>query len=257
MSIRLYPLLMCAALLCACNAPEAVPAGEPAMASITLQFGSRTKSALTGPALPDALTEVTVYGVETGGYWQRAYTSLSDTQEELSLRFRAGAQVTFFVLGNMGDVTLPLAESGIPAFEEYVYRIPSIEDLRTRGFPMAAQVGIVNVTGATQLAVSLQPLVAAVHLSVDKTGLTGGSSAPVLDSRSLRICQANRRLCPFNPVESRALEAGDIFPEPFDFHLLAHDYTTNAPTTRIPSSQRHQERHPHLHAPQRPKITLD
>lgn len=215
--------LALAAALLSCVRPEEsspeAPEQENAIAfTITAAPEEDTKSAYYDDTALSRLVSVVIYGVDDTGYWKRLSLRSSDGMSVSgSFRFPAGHRVTFYALGNMGDVTLPVRIGNTLAPDLFVYNIPPDEDLLKTGFPMAGETSIIVEEGMAQLSIPLKRLFAKVEVTIEKEGLTGGAT-PVLASGHLHLRQASRRLQPF--TNSQALRVSDLFDSPFDTHVF-------------------------------------
>ena len=169
---------------------------------------------------------VTVYAVGQDGFWKKDIFSSGGKNK---MRLPPGQSYTFYALANMGDDTLPTDRNGKLHPEQFVYLIPDrIGALSLQGIPMAAEASadIPARGGELRVSIALQRLLAKVVVKIDKSGITSGADEPVVDSGTLCIRQANRRLMPFSADGSRALSPDDIFSGPlraFDWHDFGSD----------------------------------
>ena len=89
------------------------------------------------------LNNVVIYGVdETTGYWKRTYISSVNIAKPVEMTFFGRRNMTFYVLGNMGNVQIPTNAQGRLSPESFAYDIPSGANLSISGFPMAQKVQV-------------------------------------------------------------------------------------------------------------------
>lgn len=209
-----------------------------------IQIGETVFSLLMSPSDPgvqvkssnfddnsmSALHNVVIYGIDdVTGQWKRVFLETVSNTAATTLSFQSGHPVTFYALGNMGDVEMPVDEHGALAPEAFEYLIPNTADLRSSGIPMASKLSLsgkdfdasvltssetpqgAGTVGEKAITIKLERLMAKVIVSVNKSGLTNGTDAAVLESEYIRVRQANRRMRPFHPAGSAALSASDLF----------------------------------------------
>lgn len=242
---RLSTALLAVVSLLSCSREaynEPVPAAGPekyveAVVSLTLRPDiADTKSSFYNDDIVSELHNVVVYGVdEATGEWKRVYVNAKHSTATTQMSFYTGHDLTFYALGNMGDVDLPTNPSGELAPEVFSYLIDEATDFNINGFPMAAKLTVsasefsassLDASGTLPLPLELERLVAKVVVNIDKTAITGGVDAPVLSSNLISIHQANRRMRPFHPNGSAALSPSDLFSgayETFDVQLFTSD----------------------------------
>ena len=207
-----------ACLACCSRLPEAPAVPEERTVAFTMaaEPDGGTKSALFDDAALSRLVSVTIYGVTESGFWKKAFLRSADgATVSGSFRFPAGVPVDFYVLANMGDVSLPTLPGEPPAFEHFSFLLSPSADLLRTGFPMAGT-GHFSGSGGS-ISIPLRRLFAKVEVTIDKKGLTGGTT-PVLLSEHLYLRQASRRLRPF--ASSMATRVSDLFDAPFDSHIF-------------------------------------
>lgn len=223
--MRTKILLWAAVLLVSC-APSLEEAQEEEQ-TVLLEFISPegTKSVFSEGEMYRA-PAVTVYAVGKDGFWKKdIFTSGGKNK----MRLPPGQSYTFFALANLGDDALPTDRNGKLHPEQFVYLIPDrIGTLSLQGIPMAAEASadIPARGGELRVSIALQRLLAKVVVKIDKAGITSGADEPVVDSGTLCIRQANRRLMPFSADGSRALSPDDIFSGPlraFDWYDFSSD----------------------------------
>ena len=223
--MRTKILLWAAVLLVSC-APSLEEAQEEEQ-TVLLEFISPegTKSVFSEGEMYRA-PAVTVYAVGKDGFWKKDIFSSGGKNK---MRLPPGQSYTFFALANLGDDTLPTDRNGKLHPEQFVYLIPDrIGTLSLQGIPMAAEASadIPARGGELRVSIALQRLLAKVVVTIDKSGITSGTNEPVVDSGTLCIRQANRRLMPFSADGSRALSPDDIFSGPlraFDWYDFSSD----------------------------------
>ena len=209
-----------ACLACCSRLPEApaVPEERTVAFTTAAEPDGDTKSALFDDAALSRLVSVTIYGVTESGFWKKAFLRSADgATVSGSFRFPAGVPVDFYVLANMGDVSLPTLPGEPPAFEGFSFLLSPSADLLRTGFPMAGT-GHFSGSGGS-ISIPLRRLFAKVEVTIDKKGLTGGTT-PVLLSEHLYLRQASRRLRPFFSTGSQAFREQDLFDAPFDSHIF-------------------------------------
>lgn len=207
-----------ACLACCSRLPEApaVPEERTVAFTTAAEPDGDTKSALFDDAALSRLVSVTIYGVTESGFWKKAFLRSADgATVSGSFRFPEGVPVNFYVFANMGDVNLPALPGEPPAFERFSFLLSPSADLLRTGFPM---VGTGRFSGSGgSVSIPLRRLFAKVEVTIDKKGLTGGTT-PVLLSEHLYLRQASRRLRPF--ASSMATRVSDLFDAPFDSHIF-------------------------------------
>ena len=92
------------------------------------------------------------------------------------------------------DFVCEACQTEPPAFERFSFLLSPSADLLRTGFPMAGT-GHFSGSGGS-ISIPLRRLFAKVEVTIDKKGLTGGTT-PVLLSEHLYLRQASRRLRPF------------------------------------------------------------
>ena len=207
-----------ACLACCSRLPEApaVPEERTVAFTTAAEPDGGTKSALFDDAALSRLVSVTIYGVTESGFWKKAFLRSADgATVSGSFRFPAGVPVDFYVFANMGDVSLPALPGEPPVFERFSFLLSPSADLLRTGFPMAGT-GHFSGSGGS-VSIPLRRLFAKVEVTIDKKGLTGGTT-PVLLSEHLYLRQASRRLRPF--ASSMATRVSDLFDAPFDSHIF-------------------------------------
>ena len=207
-----------ACLACCSRLPEApaVPEERTVAFTTAAEPDGGTKSALFDDAALSRLVSVTIYGVTESGFWKKAFLRSADgATVSGSFRFPAGVPVDFYVFANMGDVNLPALPGEPPVFERFSFLLSPSADLLRTGFPMAGT-GHFSGSGGS-VSIPLRRLFAKVEVTIDKKGLTGGTT-PVLLSEHLYLRQASRRLRPF--ASSMATRVSDLFDAPFDSHIF-------------------------------------
>lgn len=213
-------VLASACLSCCSRLPEApaVPEERTVAFTTTAEPDGGTKSALFDDAALSRLVSVTIYGVTESGFWKKAFLRSADgATVSGSFRFPADVPVDFYVFANMGDVSLPALPGEPPAFERFSFLLSPSADLLRTGFPMAGKARVVPQGGEGPVSIPLRRLFAKVEVTIDKKGLTGGTT-PVLLSEHLYLRQASRRLRPF--ASSMATRVSDLFDAPFDSHIF-------------------------------------
>lgn len=209
-----------ACLACCSRLPEAPPVPEEQTVAFTTaaEPDGDTKSALFDDAALSRLVSVTIYGVTESGFWKKAFLRSADgATVSGSFRFPAGVPVDFYVFANMGDVNLPALPGEPPAFERFSFLLSPSADLLRTGFPMVGKERVEPQGGEGPVSIPLRRLFAKVEVTIDKKGLTGGTT-PVLLSEHLYLRQASRRLRPF--ASSMATRVSDLFDAPFDSHIF-------------------------------------
>lgn len=199
----------------ACLSCTQLPQEEEETVEILIETAAEeTKSAYYDDAALSRIVDVTLYAVDNTGFWKRAYLRSTDgVSVQASFRFPAGRPVVFYALANMGDVSLPVGPDNELLPERFTFLLPPQANLLRAGFPMA---GKAPFTGkGERVSIPLRRLFAKVEVTIEKEGLTGGTT-PVLLSDHLHLRQASRRLRPF--ATSQALRATDLFDAPFDSH---------------------------------------
>ena len=211
-----------ACLACCSRLPEApaVPEERTVAFTTAAEPDGGTKSALFDDAALSRLVSVTIYGVTESGFWKKAFLHSADgATVSGSFRFPAGVPVDFYVFANMGNVSLPALPGEPPAFERFSFLLSPSADLLRTGFPMAGKARVVPQGDEGPVSIPLRRLFAKVEVTIDKKGLTGGTT-PVLLSEHLYLRQASRRLRPFFSTGSQALKEQDLFDAPFDSHIF-------------------------------------
>ena len=217
--------LLSLASVFSCTLPVPVPAQALGESRVRLRVSpsDAVKSAFYSDEDLVRLNNVTVYGVDESGYWKKAYyVSADGITAGGIMSFPQGKAVDFYVLGNMGEVNVPRGEDGRPDFAAFIYHLPTDGNLTESGFPMAskAHFGAEDLETGEALPIRLEPLFAKVEVSIDKRGLSGNVTAPVLLSQQLHLRRGNRRLCPFSQSGSLPLDEDDLFDAPFDSHYF-------------------------------------
>lgn len=202
--------LLAAAAGIACSRPEE-PAGDEFRLHITPEAPTKSSRYTAGGI--GSIHSLTVYGIDDAtGQWKRAHLCPGGAPSaQLSMRFPEGADVSFYVLANMGDVSIPTDRRGRLIPRLFNYLIPQDADLEATGAPMTAVCHTKMGGGSQTLDIPLRSLLAKVVVHIDKQALTGGLDTPVLLSDQISVRQANRRMRPFMDEGSKALSADDLF----------------------------------------------
>ena len=228
----LLPLLACSRESVINNNIDDIPQGETVFSLLmsTSEPEAQVKSSLFDDNDMSKLNNVVIYGIDdVTRQWKRVFLQTTASKASTTLSFQTGHPVTFYALGNMGDVEIPVTGDGDLNPESFVYLIPNAADLRTSGIPMAAKLSLpaeeftassfspsdvpfgTGKVGEKAVSIKLDRLMAKVVVSINKTGLTAGAETAVLESEYVRVRQANRRMRPFHPAGSAALSTSDLF----------------------------------------------
>ena len=111
--------------------------------SMTTGSGPDDTKSIYSSTDANRLNNVVIYGVdETTGYWKRTYISSVNIAQPVEMTFFGRRNMTFYVLGNMGNVQIPTNAQGRLSPESFAYDIPSGATLSISGFPMAQKVQV-------------------------------------------------------------------------------------------------------------------
>jgi len=198
------------------------PGQEACTVSITLGKEPLTRSILPYD-IENRLDNAFVLIQGRDGFFRYRYFDFTSASQSPSVDWRlpAGMDCTVYAVGNMGNIysSLPPSEDGFD-LSAFRFVVPPYSSLKA--MPMARMLTLPGseLSGGehVHLSISLQRLMARVNIRIDKSGITGGQAAQVLQSGSLHLRQVARALYPFRADGSRALEDADIFPGDTDYY---------------------------------------
>lgn len=198
------------------------PGQEACTVSITLGKEPLTRSILPYD-IENRLDNAFVLIQGRDGFFRYRYFDFTSASQSPSVDWRlpAGMDCTVYAVGNMGNIysSLPPSEDGFD-LSAFRFVVPPYSSLKA--MPMARMLTLPGseLSGGehVHLSISLQRLMARVNIRIDKSGITGGQAAQVLQSGSLHLRQVARALYPFRADGSRALEDADIFPGNTDYY---------------------------------------
>ena len=198
------------------------PGQEACTVSITLGKEPLTRSILPYD-IENRLDNAFVLIQGRDGFFRYRYFDFTSASQSPSVDWRlpAGMECTVYAVGNMGNIysSLPPSEDGFD-LSAFRFVVPPYSSLKA--MPMARMLTLPGseLSGGehVHLSISLQRLMARVNIRIDKSGITGGQAAQVLQSGSLHLRQVARALYPFRADGSRALEDADIFPGDTDYY---------------------------------------
>ena len=231
MRLSSYSLALLAGLLAlSCNREDAREpslslAEEDCVVHFTLKGEDGTKSILPAD-IENRLDNAFVLMTSEDGYFRYQYLDLRQNPQGKSVEWRmpAGRDYTLYAVGNMGDILsrIPRTETGFD-MAQFRYEVPPYAQMTA--LPMAAcrTVSAQQVAQGSQveIPISLQRLMAKVCVKIDKSRITGGKVAQVLQSGSLHLRQVARALYPFGADGSRAQGNADMFPGNTDYYLFS------------------------------------
>lgn len=202
--------------------PGESPLAEECTVSLTVGQEPLTRSILPSD-IENRLDNAFVLIQGSGGFFRYRYFDFSSASQSPSVDWRlpTGKDYTVYAVGNMGNIfsSLPPSEEGFD-LSAFRYEVPPYTSLRA--MPMAQMLSLpasqLAGGGHVNLSVSLQRLMARVNIRIDKSSITGGQAAQVLQSGSLHLRQVARALYPFRADGSRALRSEDIFPGDTDYY---------------------------------------
>ena len=200
------------------------PGQEACTVSITLGKEPLTRSILPYD-IENRLDNAFVLIQGRDGFFRYRYFDFTSASQSpiVDWRLPAGMDCTVYAVGNMGNIysSLPPSEDGFD-LSAFRFEVPPYSSLKA--MPMAR---ILTLPGSelsggehVHLSISLQRLMARVNIRIDKSGITGGQAAQVLQSGSLHLRQVARALYPFRADGSRALGDADIFPGNTDYYTF-------------------------------------
>ena len=200
------------------------PGQEACTVSITLGKEPLTRSILPYD-IENRLDNAFVLIQGRDGFFRYRYFDFTSASQSPSVDWRlpAGMDCTVYAVGNMGNIysSLPPSQDGFD-LSAFRFEVPPYSSLRA--MPMARMLTLPGseLSGGehVHLSISLQRLMARVNIRIDKSGITGGQAAQVLQSGSLHLRQVARALYPFRADGSRALGDADIFPGNTDYYTF-------------------------------------
>ena len=200
------------------------PGQEACTVSITLGKEPLTRSILPYD-IENRLDNAFVLIQGRDGFFRYRYFDFTSASQSPSVDWRlpAGMDCTVYAVGNMGNIysSLPPSEDGFD-LSAFRFEVPPYSSLKA--MPMARMLTLPGseLSGGehVHLSISLQRLMARVNIRIDKSGITGGQAAQVLQSGSLHLRQVARALYPFRADGSRALGDADIFPGNTDYYTF-------------------------------------
>lgn len=215
-------LLAAVAVSCRSETPERVsfekerdfPAEIRLVLSTTEVDG--TKSQYEESVL-EAIRNVWFIGIDETGFRQTAYFTESELNHSGAslqcppMSFRSGSRIRLYVTANMGDLSEAVLSEGTPDMMALEYFLPDPVDFSATAMPMATQITFLVPAGntASTVHVILEPLLARLNISINKSGVSDHVVANVLASGAIKVKNANRRLRPFGV--SAATGTGDLF----------------------------------------------
>ncbi len=200
------------------------PGQEACTVSITLGKEPLTRSILPYD-IENRLDNAFVLIQGRDGFFRYRYFDFTSASQSPSVDWRlpAGMDCTVYAVGNMGNIysLLPPSQDGFD-LSAFRFEVPPYSSLKA--MPMARMLTLPGseLSGGehVHLSISLQRLMARVNIRIDKSGITGGQAAQVLQSGSLHLRQVARALYPFRADGSRALGDADIFPGNTDYYTF-------------------------------------
>ncbi len=243
MRLSTYSLALLAGLLAlSCNRENArEPALSPSKDDCVMQF-TLVRKASTKSILPDGienrLDNAFVLLTSEDGYFRYQYFDFTQNPQISSIEWRmpAGRDYTLYAVGNMGNILsdIPRTETGFN-MTEFRYEVPPYNQITA--IPMAAcrTVSAQQVAEGSRLEIpiSLERLMAQVKVRIDKSGITGGDAAHVLQSASIHLRQVARGLYPFRTGGSLALTDNDVFSGDTDYYEFSANESWNMDSGEI------------------------
>lgn len=198
---------------------------EECVVHFTLKKGTDTKSILPAE-IENRLDNAFVLMTSEDGYSRYQYFDFTQNPQSNSVEWRmpAGRDYTLYAVGNMGNILrdIPRTETGFN-MTEFRYEVPPYAQITALPMAVCQTVSAQQVAQGSQveIPISLQRLMAKVCVKIDKSRITGGKAANVMQSGSLHLRQVARALYPFRADGSRAQGNADMFPGNTDYYLFS------------------------------------
>ena len=217
--------LLTASLVLSCS--REVPsdsAQQECVVRFTVEREAATKSVLPS-GIENRLDNAFVLLTSEDGFSRYRYFDFTQSSQGNSVEWRmpAGRNYTLYAVGNMGNIlsSIPRTEEGFN-MAEFRFEVPPYAQLTA--MPMARQSTLsaqqLSEGSHVQIPISLERLMARVNVRIDKSGITGGDAAQVLQSASIHLRQVARGLYPFRPGGSLALSDNDVFTSNTDYYVF-------------------------------------
>ena len=228
MRLSSYSLALLAGLLAlSCNREEArdpslSPSKEECVVHFTLERKASTKSILPAD-IENRLDNAFVLLTSEDGYSRYQYFDFKQTSQSKSVEWRmpAGRNYTLYAVGNMGNIlsNIPRTDIGFN-MAEFRYEVPPYAQITALPMACSRTVSAQQVTEGSHvdIPISLERLMAQVKVRIDKSGITGGDAAHVLQSATIHLRQVARGLYPFRSGGSKALTDQDVFSGDTDYY---------------------------------------
>ncbi len=204
--------------------PSLSPSQEDCVVHLTLERKTGTKSILPAD-IENRLDNAFVLLTSEDGYSRYQYFDLSQNPQGKSVEWRmpAGRDYTLYAVGNMGNILsqIPRTETGFD-MTGFRYEIPPYNQITALPMAVCRTVSAQQVAEGSyvEIPIALERLMAQVKIRIDKSGITGGDAAHVLQSASLHLRQVARGLYPFHAGGSRALTDQDVFSGSTDYYVF-------------------------------------
>lgn len=228
MRLSTYSLAFLTGLLAlSCNRekvrdPSINPSKEECVVHFTLKKGTDTKSILPAE-IENRLDNAFVLMTSEDGYSRYQYFDFTQNSQTNSVEWRmpAGRDYTLYAVGNMGNIlsSIPRTEVGFD-MARFRYEVPPYNQITALPMAVCQTVSAQQVAEGShvEIPISLERLMAQVNVRIDKSGITGGDVAQVLQSASIHLRQVARGLYPFRTGGSLALADNDVFSGDTDYY---------------------------------------
>jgi len=222
--LTLLGLMTLAACVHETPSPDSPPEPEKCLVSLTVSKEAVTKSILPSD-IENRLENAFVLIMGSGGYFRYQYFDFTSASPSSSVDWLLPSRMdyTIYAVGNMGNIfaSIPQTEEG-PDMEAFRFEVPPYSSLTA--MPMAKLISLpasqLSASSGVSLSITLERLMAKVNIRIDKSGITGGETAPVLQSASLHLRQVAKALYPFRADGSRALTDADVFSGDTDYYVF-------------------------------------